>query len=336
MIMSSRYRVIATNPLHPEAEEVLRASYDYEAVRDGNHEALRNLIVDAHGIIVRTKLPDDIFNQSTKLLACVRHGVGLDFIPVAAATTANIPVANLLEANKQAVIEHVVATALMLARNYHSLESRFRSQGWTAREGYAGFELAGKTLGVVGCGRIGRGVAAAMQAAFGMAVIGYDVGTSSADVVIKRVELAELFSQADIVTLHLPSTPETRGMVDAKLLSFMKKGALLINAARGDLVIEDDLLSALASGRPTAAAIDVFESEPLALDHPYFKAENLFLTPHIAGGTQEAALRMSMQSVEAIDRILHGKEPASLVNAAVWPAHLQRLKNMGLGAGSLN
>lgn len=324
--MSRRFRVIATNPLHSDAEAVLRRSYDYEAAPDNNPDTLRRLLADADGLIVRTKLPEDIFDSAPALLACVRHGVGLDFIPVEAATARNIPVANLLEANKQAVVEHVVATALMLARGYHRLESSFRTEGWTARNGYSGFELAGKTLGVVGCGRIGRGVAQAMHTAFGMKVLGYDVTPATESGVIERVELAELFSRSDVVTLHLPSTPQTNGIVTADLLARMRPDSVLINAARGDLIGEGDLLTALDQGRPAAAAIDVFESEPLAKDHPFLAARGLFLTPHVAGGTREAALRMSMQSVDALERMLRGERPDSLVNPSVWSAHLERLQ----------
>lgn len=321
----SRFRIIATNPLHPDAEALLRQSHDYDPVPDGDPDTLKRWIAEADGIIVRTKLPDDIFAAAPRLLSCVRHGVGLDFVPVEAATERNIPVANLLEANKQAVVEYVVGTALLLARDLSGLEQRFRRDGWSSRAGYSGFELAGKTLGVVGCGRIGRGVAQAMRAAFGMNVLGYDVTSPQKQEGFTSVSLTDLFARADVITLHLPSTPETRGMIGKELLATMRERAILINAARGDLIDETALRDGLAQGRPAAAAIDVFEPEPLTRDHVFFETRNLFLTPHIAGGTDESALRMSMQSAEAMLRILQGERPASLVNPAVWEAHLARL-----------
>ncbi|WP_343314923.1 hydroxyacid dehydrogenase [Brucella sp. BE17] len=328
--MSTRFRIVATSPLHPDAEDVLRQSYDYEAVSDGSIGTLRRMIVDADGIIVRNKLPDDIFNAAGRILACVRHGVGLDFIPVEAATAKCVAVANLLEANKQSVVEHVVATTLILARNYGDIDQRFRTEGWSSRNGYEGIELAGKTIGIVGCGRIGRGVARAMRYGFGMQTIGYNRSPMPADEDILSVSLADLFARADIVSLHMPSTARTRGIVDESLLGLMKPGSLLINAGRGDLVDETALIDALSKGRPAAAAIDVFEPEPIRPDHPFLKIPNIFLTPHIAGGTREASRRMSMQSVESIDQLLSGERPNSLVNPDVWEQYLARLAQRSL------
>jgi D-3-phosphoglycerate dehydrogenase len=323
--MSPRFRIVATSPLHPDAEAVLRQSYNYEAVSDGNIETLRRLIANADGIIVRNKLPDDIFDGAKNMLACVRHGVGLDFIPVEAATAKSIAVANLLEANKQSVVEHVVATTLILARNYVDINQRFRGEGWSSRNGYEGMELAGKTLGIVGCGRIGRGVAQAMRCGFGMQTVGYNRSAISDSADIEPVSLVDLFRRSDVISLHLPSTPLTRGIIDDKLLSLMRTGSLLINAARGDLIGESALIDALNKGRPAAAAIDVFEPEPIRPDHPFLRIPNIFLTPHLAGGTSEASRRMSIQSVESIDSILTGQRPDSLVNPEIWEPYLARL-----------
>lgn len=323
--MPLRFRVIATSPLHPDAEALLRQSYDYEAAQDSSIETLSQLLVDADGIIVRNKLPADIFDHTEHLLACVRHGVGLDFIPVEEATAKSIAVANLLEANKQSVIEHVVATALIMARNYRDIDARFRRQGWSCRNGYEGIELAGKTLGIVGCGRIGCGVAQALRHGFGMQTIGYNRSDIRADAGIEPVSIAELFLRSDIVSLHVPSTAETRGIVTETLLGSMKPGSFLINASRGDLIDENALLDALSRGRPAAAAIDVFEPEPIRPDHPFLSLGNVFLTPHVAGGTRESLRRSSIQSVESIDCLLAGKQPASLVNPEIWECYLSRL-----------
>ncbi|ETA53144.1 hydroxyacid dehydrogenase [Ponticoccus alexandrii] len=318
-------RIVATSPLHPEAEELLRQTHDYVAAPDPRPETLRDWIGEADGIIVRSKLPPNIFDAAPRLKACVRHGVGLDFIPVDAATAKGIPVANLLEANRQGVVEYVVGAALSLARDFTGLDRRLRRDGWQARDSYHGVELAGRTLGVVGCGRIGRGVADAMRAAFGMRVIGYDTAPPRPVDTIEQVSLSAVFEQADVITLHLPSTAETRDLIGADLLSRMRPGALLVNAARGDLVDEAALVAGLAQGRPAAAAIDVFRTEPPEADHPFLTEPNLLLTPHIAGGTQESLLRMSLQSVEAMQKILQGQRPDSLVNPSVWDQHLTRL-----------
>jgi D-3-phosphoglycerate dehydrogenase len=325
--MSRQFRVIATNPLHPDAEALLRQSYDYEPVPDSSPGTLKRWIADADGIIVRTKLRDDIFDAAPRLLACVRHGVGLDFIPVENATQKGIAVANLLEANKQAVVEYVVGSALLLARRLAVTDQRFRGEGWASRADYGGFELAGKTLGIVGCGRIGRAVGQAMRAAFNMTVLGYDITEPTEEGGIERVALKDLFARSDVITLHMPSTPATRGMIGNRLLASMRPDAVLINAARGDLVDEAALLEGLEKDKPSAAAIDVFEPEPLQADSPLLTVPNLFLTPHIAGGTTESALRMSMQSADAMMTLLKGELPGSLVNPIIWQRYLERLRS---------
>ncbi|NDW07373.1 hydroxyacid dehydrogenase [Jiella pacifica] len=321
--MTRRFKIVSTDPLHPQAEATLREAHDYRSGGDGT--SLHDLVADADALIVRRKLPDDIFDHAPKLLACVRHGVGLDFVPVEAATSRGIPVANLLDANKQSVVEYVVATALMLARGLAGIDRALKSEGWNARNGYdGGFELFGKTLGVVGCGRIGRGVADAMQAAFAMTVVGHAARPFEHDFVVS-ISLEDLFARADIVTLHLPSTPQTRGLIGSALFERMKPGAILINAARGDVVDDRALLAGLEAGRPSAAAIDVFEPEPAPRDHPLLRYDRVFATPHIAGLSRESAIRMSTQAVTETLKVLHGEKPTSLINPAVWETHIARL-----------
>lgn len=329
---SWRPRVLATSALHPNAEALLAASCDLILPADGGAASLRHAVTGADALIVRAKLPEDIFDRASNLRACVRHGVGLDFIPVEAATAAGIPVANLPAANRQSVVEYVVAVAGLLARDLHRLAQDFRVEGWSSRTRHPGFELSGRTLGVVGCGGIGRAVAAAMHAAFGMRVLGHDPHASDPTGVITPVPLRQLFAEADVITLHVPSTPETRGMVDAALLSGVKPGAVLINAARGDLIDEAALLQALDGGRLRAAALDVFEPEPLPQDHPFHAQPNLFLTPHIAGGSEESGRRMSMEAVEETLRILRGQKPLALVNPESWDGYLRRYQGSFLAA----
>jgi D-3-phosphoglycerate dehydrogenase len=316
--------VLATSALHPDAEALLAASCDLVLPADGSAASLREAMAGADALIVRAKLPDDIFDHAAGLRACVRHGVGLDFIPIEAATRAGIPVANLPAANRQAVVEYVVAVAGLLARDLHRLAQDFGTEGWSSRARHPGFELSGRTLGVVGCGGIGRAVAKAMHAAFGMRVLGHDPHASDLSSVITPVLLRQLFAEADVITLHVPSTSETRGMVDAALLSAVKPGAVLINAARGDLIDEGALLQALDDGRLRAAALDVFEPEPLPQDHPFHSQPNLFLTPHIAGGSEESGRRMSMEAVEETLRILRGQKPLALVNPESWDNYLRQ------------
>lgn len=324
--MADRFRVLATTPLHPDAEALLRAECDYAVAADTRPETLKREAANADALIVRIKLPDDIFDGTTRLRACIRHGVGLDFVPVEAATRAGIVVGNLLSANSQAVIEHVVGCAILLARDLHELAIDFARNGWSARNRHPGMELAGKTLGIVGCGRIGSGVARALHAAFGMRVIGYNRTALAPGGIIEQVALDEVFAKADIISLNIASTPETRGLVDARRLGLMKPGAFLINTGRGDLIDDMALLDALHAGRIGGAALDVFEPEPLPDDHPFRTAPRLFLTPHTGGGTEESSRRMSMESAEDALRVLRGEKPSHLVNPEIWDAYLRRIR----------
>jgi len=327
-----RPRVLATSALHDDATALLVQTCEVVLPADASADSLRQAVASADALIVRAKLPDDIFEHAPDLRACVRHGVGLDFIPVDAATRAGIPVANLPAANRQSVVEYVVAVAGLLARDLHRLALDFRTQGWASRTRHPGFELAGRTLGVVGCGGIGRAVASAMHAAFGMRVLGYDPHAAAPSGTITSVSLQQLFAEADVITLHAPSTPETRRMVDAALLAGVKPGAVLINAARGDLIDEAALLAALDDGRLRAAALDVFEPEPLPPGHPFLSHPGLFLTPHIAGGSDESGRRMSMESAEETLRILRGQKPLALVNPESWDRSMQRYQGKFLSA----
>ncbi len=321
--MTDRYRILATNALDPAATLIL-AGAEMVVAPDVRSETLRRMIGDFDALIVRVKLPDDIFSHTTRLKACVRHGVGLDFIPLDAATRAYIPVANLTDANTQAVVEHVAGCVLVLARGLHDLANRFHASGWRARTGYVGAELHGRTLGVVGLGRIGLGVARALHHGFGMEVIGFDPKLSERPSWIRMMALNDVFSGADIITLHAPLTRATHGLVNAERLALMRSGAFLVNAARGALVDDQALIAALQSGRLAAAALDVFEPEPLLDNHPFHSTPNLFLTPHTAGLTHDSMKRMSMQAVEETLRILKGERPVNLVNPEIWEDYLKR------------
>jgi D-3-phosphoglycerate dehydrogenase len=322
--VTDRFRVLATTPLHPDAEALLRGQCDYVVAADTRPETLKAEVANADALIVRIKLPDDIFDGATRLRVCIRHGVGLDFVPVEAATRAGIVVGNLLSANTQAVVEHVVGCVILLARDLHELAIDFSRNGWAARNRHAGMELAGKTLGIVGCGRIGSGVANALHAAFGMRVLGYNRTPLDPHGIIEQMPLDEIFARADVVSLNIASTLETRGLVDARRLGLMKPGAFLINASRGDLIDDHALIDALHAGQIGGAALDVFEPEPLGDDHPFRTTPRLFLTPHTGGGTEESSRRMSMESAEDALRVLRGERPSHLVNPEIWDDYLRR------------
>lgn len=317
--MTKKHRVLSTGPLHPDALALLEKTCEVIiSPSEAPPDDLRRLIVDVDAIIVRHKLPDDIFSAAPNLHACVRHGIGLDFIPMEAATRAAIPVANLPAANRQAVVEHVIGTILALARNLHRADQRLRSDGWSSSTQTTGFELAGKNLGVVGLGGIGLGVARTMQEAFGMRVLGYSRHRVETDFTIDQVPLAELCEASDVITLHVPSTPQTRNLLSHEMFALMKPRSILINTSRAEIVEEMALVAALKTGALAAAALDVFSPEPLPRESPLWNTPNLLLTPHVAGLTQESSRRMSVEAVEETLRILNFQRPLNIVNPEVW------------------
>lgn len=321
--MNRRFRVLATNPVDPIARTILGPGCELVIAENDRPETLRGAVADADALIVRVRLPDDIFDHAPQLKACVRHGVGLDFIPVAAATRAGIPVANVPDANTQGVVEHVLAVILAMARRLDALSLGLKAGDWAVRNRFLGMEVKGKVLGVVGFGRIGRGVADTMRAGFGMDVIVSTSRPLELPPYAKAASLDDVFRHADIVALHVPASPSTVGMVDARRLALMKPESLLVNAARGNLVVDEALVEALLAGRPLAAALDVFEPEPLAPEHIFRTAPNLLLTPHSAALTAESLTRMSQQSAEAVIKILNKTQPDNLINPEIWDAYVK-------------
>jgi D-3-phosphoglycerate dehydrogenase / 2-oxoglutarate reductase len=330
--MTKKHRVLSTGPLHPDALALLEKTCEVIISPSEAPDVLRTLIVDVDAIIVRHKLPDDIFSAAPNLHACVRHGIGLDFIPMEAATKAAIPVANLPAANRQAVVEHVIGTILALARNLHQADQRLRSDGWLSRIQTTGFELAGKTLGVVGLGGIGLAVAKTLQTGFGMHVLGYSRHLVEADFTIDQVPLAELCEASDVITLHVPSTPQTRNLLNREMFALLKPGSILINTSRAEIVDEVALIAALKTGTLAAAALDVFSPEPLPGESPLWDTPNLLLTPHVAGLTKESSRRMSVEAVEETLRILNFQNPLNIVNPEVWDIYKAKFATSGNAA----
>jgi D-3-phosphoglycerate dehydrogenase len=324
--MTNIFRVLATSPLDPSALPILNPSCELVVAPNDHNDTLRELVGDMDALIVRVRLPDDIFDHAPRLKACVRHGVGLDFIPVERATRAGIAVANLPDSNTQAVAEHVIGAILSMARGFDRLPAAWRKDGWLVRQAFQGVELRGRTIGVVGLGRIGMQVAAALHLGFGMHVLGCDNGLRDGlPSFIEQTSIEKVFKGSDVITLHAPLVDSTKHLVNARLLALAKPGALLVNAARGGLIDDDALIEALRTRRIGGAALDVFEPEPLPVNHPYWSIDNVLLTPHVAAFTAEGLVRMSTGAARAVVDILHGRQPEHLVNPDVWPLCLERL-----------
>jgi D-3-phosphoglycerate dehydrogenase / 2-oxoglutarate reductase len=243
------------------------------------------------GLIVRseTKVTADLLEEATSLRVIGRAGVGVDNIDVPAATLRGVVVMNAPDGNTITTAEHTMALLISLARSIPQANSSLKAGRWE-RKKFIGVELQGKTLGIVGLGRIGR-VVASRARALGMQIVAYDpfiAPEQARDLEIELAPLDDVYARADFLTVHTPLTAETRGLIDRDVLRKMKHGARLINCARGGLVDEDALYEALIDGSIAGAALDVFSEEPPPADHPLLKLEQVIATPHLGASTAEA------------------------------------------------
>jgi D-3-phosphoglycerate dehydrogenase len=260
-----------------------------------------------------------LITAARRLRGIVKYGVGVDNIDLLAAKERGIPVANCPDYGSGTVADHAFALLIALARRLTLQDAEFRSHGWFwPEEQYCGVDLEGKTLGIIGLGRIGRKMAR-RAAGFEMRVVAYDpnVDVSSIEIDSCRVQsttLEELLSSSDFVSVHCVLTPETRLLLGEQELRAMKPSAYLIDVSRGEIIDESALVRGLRDGWIAGAGLDVFDSEPLADQHPLLSMPNVVVTPHLAWYTQEAATRQSQQAADAVLDILTGRRPRSIVN----------------------
>lgn len=322
-------KVVCTIPMDPAGMAILPPHVQVVNAPDARPETLYGLIADADFLVVRTKLPDDIFSHPNRLLGVIRHGVGLDFIPVDAATEKGIPVANVPGSNARAVAEYCISAFLVFARRLEGFDASLRREGWAkSREAVArATELGGRTLGIVGLGTIGLALARACHHGLGMRVTAYHPRPRKVPEFVEMASLEVVLAGSDYVSLHCPLTAETRYLINAERLALMKQDAILVNAARGAIIDEAALLAALEAGRLRGAALDVFTQQPLAPDHPFLKSGRLLLTPHIAGITRESAAVMGIGTARQIVQLMAGERPEHLVNPSVWEGYLRRRQN---------
>ncbi len=252
-----------------------------------------------------------------RLRVLSKYGIGVDKIDVASCTELGIPVLFTPGVNHTTVAEHAFLLLLALEKNFLFHCDSTRSGGWKRQTGH---ELLGKTIGIVGLGRIGREVAMRAKA-FGMRPIGYDVywdDTFASEHGISRAAtLDELFAESDYVSLHTNLTPETRDLVRAESIARMKPDVIIINCARGEIVNTADMAEALRSGRVRGYGTDVLDAEPPPADHPLTHLPNCIVTPHIGSRTNESVQRQAMAAVENLIRAMHGEKPLAQVNPEV-------------------
>jgi len=314
------YRILIPQDVAQPGKDYLRdRGYEIKMGSGITPEAIAADVLDCDAILARTApYTAKVIDAGNKLKVISRHGVGYDNIDVARATELGIWVTFAPESLSNTVAEHVIGCTLTLARNFMQLDREMRAGNWGIRDKLLGTDLAGKALGIVGLGRIGRRVAQKASQGLDMKVIGYDPFLKQeqvAEFATPVMSMDDVFSVADFVTLHIPGGPSNRGVIGKKQFALMKKTAFFINASRGDVVAEADLLEALRNGSIAGAAIDVYEKEPPQKDNPLMSLSNVLLTPHNASQTRECMIRMALHAAQGIDEVLSGKRPTWPVNA---------------------
>jgi D-3-phosphoglycerate dehydrogenase len=317
-------KVLIIQPFHEDGMKLFTARPDvtYEVV-DGAPDELAEKIADADGVTIRTSpLPAELLDRAERLKVVSRHGVGYDNIDVEALTRRGIPLAIAADANATAVAEHTLYFMLSLAKQGLRYDRATRESGWAVRNSLAAVDLLGRRVLVMGFGRIGREVAKRC-AAFGMAVMVYDPYVQAN--VIEAAgdyrsvpDFEEALPETDVLTVHMPLGADSRGLIGAAELAALPPHAFVINCARGGIIDEAALHDALTSGRIAGAGLDVFDQEPPPDDHPLFGLDNVILTPHSAGLSKEAAVRMAISTARNVLAGIDGKlDPSMVVNREV-------------------
>ena len=311
------YTILIPSDISQVGKDYLRdKGYSIKMGRGLDEQTIMEDVAECDALLARNEhITRKIMEAGTRLKVISKHGVGLDKIDLDAAQDLNIWVTNGPLSNTVAVAEHTMMLILACAKKLVYFDNAIRSGDYDIRNRVKGMDLEGKTLGLLGLGKIGGMVAKKAIHGFGMQVIGYDpyLPPERRDPELTYCDtMEEIFAGSDIVSIHMPSTPETRGSINKDLIGLMKPTAYLVNAARGDLIREEELVEALRAGTIAGAGLDVFNEEPPKPDNPLFQLPNVTLTPHNAALTLETTDRMGLHAAIGIDEILSGREPS-------WP-----------------
>ena len=322
-------RVLVKEPIADAGVDLLRDQFDVELGFEMSEQELDQRIGLYDAIVIRsgTTLDAELIGRADRLRVIGRAGTGVDNVDIEAATRRGIVVANAPESNSIAAAEHTLALALALCRNVPQAHGSLVAGEW-ARSRYGGNELYGKTLGVIGFGRIGQ-LVAKRALGFDMEVVAFDMFVAPErfrELGVEGVERSEeLYRRADLITIHLPKTPETVHWIDAAAIEQMRDGVRIVNCARGELVDLDALQAGLESGRVAGAALDVFPFEPFT-EHPLFERDDVVVTPHLGASTAEAQDRAGIVTAEQVRAALTGRVVTNAVNiAAVRPDAMEAL-----------
>lgn len=255
------------------------------------------------------RIDASVMDQAPQLRVISKHGVGVDNIDLAAAAERGIPVLVATGANAVSVAEHAIALMLATVKRLLPLDAGLRAGRWE-KPGFAGQELAGQTLGLMGLGAIAQATGR-MARGLGLNLVGHDPFASDAAFeaqgVVRCASFGEMLEQANVLSLHCPLNDETRRILDAEAIARMPRGSYVVNTARGGLIDEAALLDAIRSGQLAGAGLDTFAVEPLTADHPFIGEPKIVMTPHIGGVTRQASARVGLEAVQGIFQVLHGQ-----------------------------
>jgi D-3-phosphoglycerate dehydrogenase len=314
--------VLVTDKLAEEGLALLQAEPGIEVAVDTalakDPAALKRALAEADGIIIRsgTRLTAEVLEGQSRLKAIARAGVGVDNIDVPAASHQGIVVMNTPGGNTISTAEHTMTLLLALSRNVAPADASLKAGRWD-RNKFTGTQLEGKTIGIIGLGRVGQGVAQRARG-FEMSVLGFDPFLSAEKALELGIEsvgrLDDLWGRCDYITLHTPLTPETRSLVNRAAIEKMRPGVRIINCARGGLIDEAALVEALDSGKVAGAAIDVFDPEPPPPDHPLVKHPKVLVTPHLGASTEEAQVNVAVEAAQLLINYFHKGQVRFAVN----------------------
>jgi len=314
-------KVLLSQEIHKDAVDFLKEKgFELIYSLSPEDEKVRQHIIDADAVIVRTatKLSRETIFAASRLKVIGRTGAGVDNVDIEAASERNIPVCNTPEANIGSVAEHTVAFIFVLAKYLFKMDESVRNSMFEIRNKYLPSDLEGKTLGLVGFGKIGRKVASICSSCFGMNIRFFDCYLSrdyNADFKYVRLfSMEELFSVSDFISIHIPYTRENHHLIDEKFISKMKPEAFLVNTSRGGIVDEIALINAVNSRKIAGAALDVFEDEPPKESSPILKCKEIILSPHSAALTKESSRRMALDAARGVADVLEGKNPKWVFN----------------------
>jgi D-3-phosphoglycerate dehydrogenase len=314
-------KILLYEDMHEAGKAILREKAEILFASSFEEVSLIKEVKEVDGIIIRAngKVTRKMMESAPKLKVIGRHGVGVENIDLEAATEKGIWVVNTPDANDTSVAEHFFGLALILSKMLKNADIALREGRWQARYQYIGRELHGKTLGILGFGRIGRSVGRIGHQGFDMKVLYYDAvryEEMEREIKAEKVALEELLAQSDYISINLPMLPATKSLLKEREFALMKPSAYIINLARGPIWDEKALYASLKEGKIAGAGSDVYEVEPASKDHPLFELDNFVGTPHMAAHTDEALKRMSLVAEDVI-RVLEGKAPVHPVNPVV-------------------